>query len=313
MSCFAVGLIAYTMDDVRVLAMGEAVVRTYVAPAPEVLCVAVMGMTTLVVHVNTAVLPTVTVEPPPLATTAHVANVGNVYIDVVGTTQDTTVRVDANVNVSVCCTAVAVTVAPRTLGDTNVVASDTGMVGVLATERMLVLAPDKKVPMAVFRVLFVLLKVNCVCVALDAMSEYPSPSVEMTTVSGTASVECPEVIREVVCPEGAVTVTTNWSAPICVPSLIVLMSTSRVAGRYVYDTTTPETSVPPIHTRTAPVAATSFVLFGLGSTFSSDKTTADVYVCPAAKFVVVAPDTVSTACTPVGNAYTWSAVASVCG
>jgi hypothetical protein len=135
--------------------------------------VAVIGTATLVVHVKTAVLPTVTIEPLPLATTAHVADAGNVYIDVVGTMQATTVRVDTNVNASVCCTAVAVTVAPRTLVATNVVASDTGMVGVLATARMLVLAPDKKVPIprAVFSVLFVLLKVNCVCVALDAMSE----------------------------------------------------------------------------------------------------------------------------------------------
>jgi hypothetical protein len=172
-ACFAVGLIAYTMDAVRVLAIGDAVVRTYVAPDPVVLCVAVIGTATLVVHVNTAVLPTVTIEPPPLATTTHVADVGNVYIDVVGTMQATTVLVDANVNVSVCCTAVAVTVAPRTLVPTNVVASDTGMVGVLATARMLVFAPDKKapIPMAAFRVLSVLLKVNCVCVALDAMSE----------------------------------------------------------------------------------------------------------------------------------------------
>jgi hypothetical protein len=135
--------------------------------------VAVIGTATLVVHVKTAVLPTVTIEPLPLATTAHVADAGNVYIDVVGTMQATTVRVDTNVNASVCCTAVAVTVAPRTLVATNVVASDTGMVGVLATARMLVLAPDKKVPIprAVFSVLFVLLKVNCVCVALDAISE----------------------------------------------------------------------------------------------------------------------------------------------
>jgi hypothetical protein len=92
--------------------------------------VAVIGTATLVVHnLKTAVIPTVTIEPPPLATTAHIANVGNVYIDVVGTTQDTTVRVDANVNASVCCTAVSVTVAPRTLVATNVVASDTEMVG----------------------------------------------------------------------------------------------------------------------------------------------------------------------------------------
>jgi predicted membrane chloride channel (bestrophin family) len=37
MACFAVGLIAYTMDVVRVLAIGDAVVRVYVAPDPVVL------------------------------------------------------------------------------------------------------------------------------------------------------------------------------------------------------------------------------------------------------------------------------------
>jgi hypothetical protein len=64
------------------------------------------------------------------------------------------------------------------------------------------------------------------------------------------------VLRVVVCPEGAVTVTTNWSAPNCVPSVIVLTTTSCVAGRYVYVTAL-VTKTPPMYTLTAPVLPTS--------------------------------------------------------
>jgi len=83
----------------------------------------------------------------------NVTDVGKEYIAPISTVDTAVVRVDAKVNVKVCCDAEAVTVAFSTLLVPKV--EDSVTVAVLTTEIVLELDPVDKVPRELFKVLFV--------------------------------------------------------------------------------------------------------------------------------------------------------------
>ena len=170
-ACFAVGTMVYCGADVRAT-KGDAVVRVYVAPVDETVCVAPMGSAEPNVTVRAACLLSVTTEPPelPLLTTVHVGTaVGNAKIASAATVTATVVRVETKVNVSVVALALAVTVAPITLLELNVESSVAAAV-VASVTSALVVAPDANAPKFPLIAEFELPNSNDVRVALDATS-----------------------------------------------------------------------------------------------------------------------------------------------
>lgn len=249
MSCFAVGVIAYTML-VTLDAVGVAVVAAYVAPLDATVCVAPDGTVAVPKpHTNVACLPSVTTDPPsaPALVTATVADAGNSYIALAATVTDAFVRVETNVNVNVVAALVAVTVAPRIPLAARVAPSVAVVAGTVASvSSALVVAPAANEPSAELIALTEWLNVNCVLVAYDATSAYAPLAIAATvTVSGTANAVWPLVAITFVAPDGAVTVTRNSRLPVVEPTVIEVTAIVLVALVYVYDATPPATSALP--------------------------------------------------------------------
>ena len=222
MSCFAVGTIVY-VAPVPVTVAPD--VATHVSVAPDGIVVVPK------LHSSFDSRPNVSTEPlrGPLLVATHCAVAGSVYIAPAATIATTTVRVLSNISVIVVSAALAVIVASSTLALANEPSATTVVGG--DTECTDGTASAARFP---FTVALVCENTNCALVALPATRDTPSVIGSRRTVSGTAYTTCVSALEKIsfFWPDGAVTSTPKFIAPVCAPSVIDVTVTSCFSASY---------------------------------------------------------------------------------